>query len=177
MNPSPGDIRGDMEEDARKNSMRLCPDDDILGDLLQGLSENHERYGYGSCPCRISSGNRTYDGDIVCPCEYRDADVAEFGMCYCALFVSEEVFEDPSRLEPIPERRPPEISEAALEAEMSADDGEVPQEDPVAVAGGRVSSIPVWRCTVCGYLAARDNPPPICPICKAKAEKFEQFAL
>jgi rubrerythrin len=37
------------------------------------------------------------------------------------------------------------------------------------------SNIKVWRCIVCGYLAAREMPPPICPICKAKADRFEEF--
>jgi rubrerythrin len=34
---------------------------------------------------------------------------------------------------------------------------------------------PVWRCTVCGYLCAREHPPEICPICKVKKERFERF--
>jgi rubrerythrin len=34
---------------------------------------------------------------------------------------------------------------------------------------------PVYRCKVCGYLCARDEPPEICPICKAKKERFERF--
>jgi rubrerythrin len=35
--------------------------------------------------------------------------------------------------------------------------------------------LPVWRCKVCGYLCARENPPEVCPICKAKKERFERF--
>jgi rubrerythrin len=35
--------------------------------------------------------------------------------------------------------------------------------------------LPVWRCRVCGYLCARDDPPELCPICKAKKERFERF--
>jgi ferredoxin-thioredoxin reductase catalytic chain len=35
--------------------------------------------------------------------------------------------------------------------------------------------LPVWRCKVCGYLCARDEPPEICPICKAGKERFERF--
>jgi rubrerythrin len=35
---------------------------------------------------------------------------------------------------------------------------------------------PVWRCRVCGYLCARDGPPEVCPICKAKKDRFERFA-
>jgi len=33
----------------------------------------------------------------------------------------------------------------------------------------------VWRCVVCGYLCARKSPPPVCPICKAKKDRFEEF--
>jgi rubrerythrin len=36
-------------------------------------------------------------------------------------------------------------------------------------------SKPVWRCKVCGYLCARDEPPEICPICKVKKDRFERF--
>ena len=35
--------------------------------------------------------------------------------------------------------------------------------------------LPVWRCKVCGYLCARDEPPDVCPVCKAKKERFERF--
>jgi ferredoxin-thioredoxin reductase catalytic chain len=35
--------------------------------------------------------------------------------------------------------------------------------------------LPVWRCRVCGYLCARDGPPEVCPICKARKERFERF--
>jgi len=35
----------------------------------------------------------------------------------------------------------------------------------------------VWRCKVCGYLAARDSAPKVCPICKAAQDRFEEFPL
>jgi rubrerythrin len=34
---------------------------------------------------------------------------------------------------------------------------------------------PVWRCKVCGYLCAREKPPEVCPVCKAKQDRFERF--
>ncbi|MDI6831409.1 MAG: ferredoxin:glutaredoxin reductase, partial [Actinomycetota bacterium] len=43
--------------------------------------------------------------------------------------------------------------------------------------GGAVTPLPVWRCKVCGYLAARERPPEVCPICKAGRERFEEFPL
>jgi len=51
-------------------------------DLLDGLLINRERYGYMSCPCRLASGNRDWDRDIICPCVYREEDVREYGRCY-----------------------------------------------------------------------------------------------
>jgi ferredoxin-thioredoxin reductase catalytic chain len=50
--------------------------------LLDGLLVNRERYGYMSCPCRLASGNRDWDRDIICPCIYREEDVREYGRCY-----------------------------------------------------------------------------------------------
>lgn len=79
-------------------------------DLLDGLLINKERYGYMSCPCRLVSGDRETDRDIICPCEYRQADVEEYGSCYCNLYVSAEWNEDKVPHRYVPERRPPDKS-------------------------------------------------------------------
>ena len=67
----------------------LNSDVDFVLDLMDGLLTNEERYGYGSCPCRLADGVRERDLDIICPCDYRDPDLDEWGACYCALYVSE----------------------------------------------------------------------------------------
>jgi len=77
-------------------------------ELLEALLLNKERYGYSSCPCRLASGDRKKDQDIVCPCTYRDSDVKEFGSCYCNLYVSKEWNNGDIPKEYIPERRPVE---------------------------------------------------------------------
>ncbi|DAC72342.1 MAG TPA: ferredoxin:glutaredoxin reductase [Thermoplasmata archaeon] len=165
-----------MNENAKDNGYYLCPDAQLFSDLIDGLAKNTQRYGYGSCPCRVASGLKKHDVDIICPCEYRDADVDEFGMCYCGLFVHERIKNNPSQLGPIPERRPQEIIDAALTAaETKSSTSEETTLHPKSVK--KTQTITVWRCTVCGYLCARETPPPICPICKAKAERFEPFAL
>lgn len=76
----------------------------ILSDLLV----NKERYGYSSCPCRLATGEREKDRDILCPCVYRAQDVKEFGSCYCNLYVSEDWNNDKIPHMYVPERRPPE---------------------------------------------------------------------
>jgi ferredoxin-thioredoxin reductase catalytic subunit len=77
-------------------------------ELLEALINNKERYGYMACPCRLASGNRDADTDIICPCAYREADVAEYGTCYCNLYVTKEWNEGKIEHRYVPERRPPE---------------------------------------------------------------------
>lgn len=165
-----------IKKNAKDNGYSICPDTQLFNDLIDGLATNTTRYGYGSCPCRVASGVKKYDVDIICPCEYRDADVDEFGMCYCGLFVNDEIKNNPSQLGPIPERRPREIVDVALaaaETKQSSSEKHTIQTKSTK----STQTIKVWRCAVCGYLCARETPPPICPICKAKSERFEQFSL
>ncbi len=77
-------------------------------DLLKALVFNKKRYGYMACPCRLASGDREADKDILCPCVYREADVKAYGSCYCNLYVSKEWNEGKIPHEYVPERRPPE---------------------------------------------------------------------
>lgn len=76
--------------------------------LLDGLITNRERYGYLSCPCRLAKEDREADRDIICPCEYREPDVKEYGSCYCGLYVSRAWNEGKIKPVYVPERRPAE---------------------------------------------------------------------
>lgn len=80
----------------------------LVFDLLESLLINKQRYGYMACPCRLASGDRDHDKDILCPCEYREPDVEEFGSCYCSLYVSADWNEGIIEKQYVPERRPPE---------------------------------------------------------------------
>ncbi len=153
-----------LDREAEASGYHLNPDQEFTRGLVEGLLVNEQRYGYPACPCRLATGDKQRDLDIICPCDYRDADLVEWDACYCALYVSDEVLEGKRQVQSIPERRPPE--------------GQRPQERPPAPAAGvpgTAPPLPVWRCRVCGYLCAREQPPGICPICKAKRERFERF--
>ena len=141
----------------------LNPDVEFVLDLMEGLLTNEERYGYWACPCRLADGIREKDLDIICPCDYRDADLDEYGACYCALYVSEEVAQGEKEALPVPERR-------GASPEPKTDEHEE------ELIGFTRSGIPVWRCKVCGYLCARPKPPLKCPICKADRDRFDRFA-
>jgi ferredoxin-thioredoxin reductase catalytic subunit len=83
-------------------------DQERVMDLMKSLLVNKDRYGYMACPCRLASGDKANDRDIICPCEYREPDVAEYGSCYCNLYVSKEWIEGGIERDYVPERRPPE---------------------------------------------------------------------
>lgn len=83
------------------NSMTLA--------LLDSLLQNKARYGYMVCPCRLAEGEREKDRDIICPCAYRDADLQEYGRCYCGLYATaawNAKSEAERENDDVPDRRP-----------------------------------------------------------------------
>jgi len=149
-----------LDEEAETGGYHLNPDTAFTRSLVRGLIVNERRYGYMGCPCRLNTGNKEKDLDIICPCDYRDPDLADFDACYCALYVTEPILTGQKELRPLPERRPPPEERAHLQRPAPA----------------RLSlPLPVLRCRVCGYLCARTEPPEICPICRATKERFERF--
>ncbi len=148
-----------LKQEAESSGYNLNPDVEFTKELVKGLLTNEKRYGYWACPCRLASGIKENDLDIICPCDYRDPDLTDYGTCFCALYVSSDVVKGKKQIESIPERRPPE--EARIKTKPSEQKASLPY--------------PIWRCKVCGYLCARNQPPEICPICKAKKDRFEIF--
>jgi ferredoxin-thioredoxin reductase catalytic subunit len=170
-------VRSRAQADANTFGYHLTPDPELLQGLLEGLKTNEERYGYPSCPCRLASGKLEYDRDIICPCDYRDPDVNEFGACYCRLYVNDKVKES-KELPTVPERRP--IEKQARSYESSAEKAKpTPKEQPATTETPKeTTGAPkpkLWYCKQCGYVVFRDEPPYICPICKAKKEMFAEI--
>ena len=77
-------------------------------ELLEALITNKDHYGYIGRPCRLLSGDRKADRDIICPSIYSVPDIEEYGSCYCNLYVSKEWNDGNIAHEYIPERRPSE---------------------------------------------------------------------
>jgi ferredoxin-thioredoxin reductase catalytic chain len=157
-------VRQRAESDAKTYGYYLNPDPEFLRNLLEGLKQNEERYGYPSCPCRLASGKFEFDRDIICPCDYRDPDVLEYGYCYCALYLRKDVFENKTPIVPIPERRPREKQARAYDIAV-----EKPAKAPSEI------KLKLWYCKQCGYVVFREDPPYVCPICKAKREMFAEI--
>ncbi len=150
-----------LDREAEASGYHLNPDREVVLSLCEGLLTNLQEHGYMGCPCRLLEGEKFEDLDAICPCDYRDRDLSEFGFCYCALYVTREVLEGKKEPEPIPERRPTPLQVKQIAKKRRS--------DPASVG------IKVWRCKVCGYLCAREIPPEECPVCKAKKDRFETF--
>lgn len=175
------DVRKRSERDARAHGYYLNPDADFLEDLLEGLKRNEERYGYSACPCRLASGRFELDRDIICPCDYRDPDVEEFGQCYCALFVDRDVFERRKKVSQIPERRPMGKQTAAhrltVKGLRERQAGKEKEKPARTIEEASKSGMRMWFCRQCGYVCFREEPPFICPICRAKREMFSDLRI
>jgi ferredoxin-thioredoxin reductase catalytic chain len=173
--------RARAETDAKTYGYHLIPDPDLLQGFLEGLKTNEDRYGYPLCPCRLASGNLDIDRDIICPCDYRDPDIAEFGACYCRLYVNNDVYEKKVPLPTVPERRPLEKQSrsymAAKISETPTKEAETKPPKTTEKSSTAITEIKkkVWYCSQCGYVVFREDPPYVCPICKAKREMFKEI--
>ena len=169
------DTRKRVEADAKSYGYYLTPQPDLLQMFLEGLKTNEDRYGYPSCPCRLATGNFEVDRDIICPCDYRDPDVAEFGACYCRLYVNKTVFES-KNLPEVPERRPLEKQGRAygLKNVLAPAQEETKPSSAIKTQPAKNTEVKkkLWYCKQCGYVVYREDPPYVCPICKAKKEMF-----
>jgi ferredoxin-thioredoxin reductase catalytic chain len=90
---------------AESQGIQLNRDKEYVLGILHGLLTNEARYGYRSCPCRLASGLKEKDKDIICPCVYRDPDIKDYGSCYCGLYVSKNWNEEKMQHVRVPERR------------------------------------------------------------------------
>jgi ferredoxin-thioredoxin reductase catalytic subunit len=161
-------VKKKIERDAEDHGYYLNVDQEFLKDLILGLKENGNRYGYMSCPCRLASGMLEFDRDIICPCDYRDQDVEEYGHCYCALFTNKAVYDGTAQIKPIPERRPL-AKQTRVNLQQNVDSSSKQTEkQSIKLKTKSEIQYKLFFCKQCGYVCFREEPPYICPICKAK---------
>lgn len=102
---SPEELYAALKPVQEKKGYYFNPNRDWTLDVLDGILINKERYGYGSCPCRLATGQRESDKEIICPCAFREEDVAKYDRCYCQLYLSREAAEGQRKLTgKVPER-------------------------------------------------------------------------
>ncbi|MHC4598565.1 MAG: ferredoxin-thioredoxin reductase catalytic domain-containing protein [Planctomycetota bacterium] len=151
-----------IREQAAKGGYQLHPDGDFVDQLIEGILTNRDRYGYEACPCRLATGVREKDLPIVCPCDFRDADLADFDACYCALYVADAFRGDDNPV--VPDRWDPDATPETAKAAGPA-------------PAGTFTTVTAQVCQVCGYVALKDEPPRKCPVCGVSHERFAPLKL
>jgi rubrerythrin len=88
---------------------------------------------------------------------------------------------DSQNLPEVPERRPIEKQERAYGTQITKQTSSQPsQEKPTpldATPQPKKAEVKkkLWYCKQCGYVVYREDPPYVCPICKAKKEMFAEI--
>jgi ferredoxin-thioredoxin reductase catalytic chain len=72
-------------------TIRLTDKTDEVELLSQGVLENLHNRGQRYCPCRITTGDRQKDLNLICPCNFlKQPAYKETGECWCGLFVKRD---------------------------------------------------------------------------------------
>jgi len=75
-------------------------------ELIAGLLTNEPGTATGPVPADWLRVTRQMTWILSAPGDYRDADLEEYGACFCSLYVSDAVAKGERMVSSIPERRP-----------------------------------------------------------------------
>jgi len=113
------------------------------------------------CPAGIRLRSRKTSTSSA-PCDYRDADLDEYGACYCGLYVSKALMDGKIPQKVVPERRPTEF---VLNGFLPVTRDVAPGRTVATRSAGL--ALPGLRLPLCP-----EQPPEVCPICKVKKESL-----
>jgi len=80
-----------MEKYINKNQYALNPSWMMSTNLKIWLSEMEATFGKRYCPCFEPSSDDTLNKKMLCPCEFVEDEIKEYGTCHCALFGKEDL--------------------------------------------------------------------------------------
>lgn len=77
-----------IQKYTKQKNYALNPSWMMTTNLEIWLSEMEATFGKRYCPCFEPSGNAELDKKMLCPCEFIEDEIKEYGTCHCALFGS-----------------------------------------------------------------------------------------
>ena len=75
-----------MEKYCEQNNYAINPSWMMATNLKSNLCEMEATFGKRYCPCFEPSGDKGLDKKMMCPCEFVEEEIKEYGTCHCALF-------------------------------------------------------------------------------------------
>ena len=79
-------IRKMLNEYVAHSSYKLNSDTKIIDRVVKGLVMRKVKFGYAYCPCRLVTGDKERDKNIIFPCGYYGEEIDCDGECHCNLF-------------------------------------------------------------------------------------------
>jgi len=76
---------------AKQKNYALNPSWMMSTNLEIWLSELEATFGKRYCPCFEPSGDAELNKKMLCPCEFIEDEIKEYGTCHCALFGSADL--------------------------------------------------------------------------------------
>lgn len=89
-----------LEKYCQQHNYALNPSWMMRTSLKSNLCEMEETFGKRYCPCFEPSGDVALDKKMMCPCEFIDDEIAEYGTCHCALFGPDNLVKQLGKLHP-----------------------------------------------------------------------------
>jgi len=75
-----------MDKYCKQKNYTVNPNWMMSTNLKSNLCEMEATFGKRYCPCFEPSGDKELDKKMMCPCEYVEDEIKEYGTCHCALF-------------------------------------------------------------------------------------------
>ncbi len=72
---------------AKSAGINVNPKVETAQGIIKGLFKNKQTKGEFYCPCRVTSGDKEKDKDLICPCVFHRGEIELEGKCRCFLFV------------------------------------------------------------------------------------------
>ena len=71
---------------ADKKGWKLNPNMEEVKVIIDGLNNNKKTKGSFYCPCKVTTGDKQRDAEIICPCKNSQNELNADGFCHCRLF-------------------------------------------------------------------------------------------
>ncbi len=75
-----------IEKYCKQKNYTVNPSWMMTTNLKSNLCEMEATFGKRYCPCFEPSGDKVLDKKMMCPCEFVEDEIKEYGTCHCALF-------------------------------------------------------------------------------------------
>ncbi|MEM4270681.1 MAG: ferredoxin-thioredoxin reductase catalytic domain-containing protein [Candidatus Pacearchaeota archaeon] len=81
-------LKQKLQKYADSKNLKLNDDEKVTENIILALLRNKKFKGDIYCPCRVITGDKNKDKDIVCPCVFHRGEIELQGHCKCNLFFS-----------------------------------------------------------------------------------------